>query len=258
MSCTPSDEAFGIFTLERCWDTWMKEEITSKKEAPRSSSYTIKNSNQKYAGWSKLGLKRFSDIASAVMTSRDDDDRKNMEEAYRLHYEKEHLTKMGLLYSHDVENAKYISPDQGHEFQVLEDDFIAYNDLPGGSSTFSKKNNHEDDTDDTDSDESSIDVEHESPINNSNVLDSNGGDIDNSVNNDETTCINNYEEEDNIQEGAQDETTFFQSLNENQSILDNAFISTNSPDENLNHVRDAILQMSNGDTGVHIGRKVAV
>ena len=263
MSCTPSDEAFGIFTLERCWDTWMKEEITSKKEAPRSSSYTIKNSNQKYSGWSKVGLKRFSDIANAVMNARDNDDRKNMEEEYRLHYEKEHLTRMGLLYGHDVENAKYKSPEQGNAYQVLEDEFIAYNDLPGGSA-FSNPNIHEeemDDTEDTDSDdETTIDVENEdSSIHNTKQLDSCMVDFDNSpVNNDETTGIKNYEEdEDNIQDGAQDETTFFQSLNENQSILDTAFISTNSPDENMNLVRDAIMQMNSGDT-MQIGRKAAV
>ena len=39
---TISDEAFGIFTLERNWDVWASEEDTGNKQPMRSGEYTEK------------------------------------------------------------------------------------------------------------------------------------------------------------------------------------------------------------------------
>ena len=42
-ACTTSEEGFGIFTIERCWDTWFIEVSQHKKTPPRASAFTKKN-----------------------------------------------------------------------------------------------------------------------------------------------------------------------------------------------------------------------
>ena len=56
-------------TLERCWDTWVIE------------FDGLKDSNRKYIGWTQLGMKRYTGIASAVgMLARECAKRRNLEE----------------------------------------------------------------------------------------------------------------------------------------------------------------------------------
>jgi hypothetical protein len=121
-ACTTSDEAFGIFTLERCWDTWFTEVSEHTKMPPRSSAFTKKNSNQKYCGWTKEGLQRYSDIAKLVYNSRLSDKRKNTEEEYRLAYHEQFLnaaTNSGLNTTLFID-----------EKESKTDNFVPYNDLP--------------------------------------------------------------------------------------------------------------------------------
>ena len=42
--CTVSDEAFGRFSIERCWDVWLKE---CKEECSKNNSSDINNNNNK-------------------------------------------------------------------------------------------------------------------------------------------------------------------------------------------------------------------
>ena len=122
-SCTASDEAFGIFTIERCWHTWMKEIVHGKEGvAHRESEYVKKNSNKKYAGWKNNGLKRFSDLASAVLIARKSDQRKNMEESYRQTLIKNDET------DEIKENDDYARSTCGNFEQ--KHIFVPYNDLP--------------------------------------------------------------------------------------------------------------------------------
>ena len=121
-SCTVSDEAYGIFTLERCWNTWLKEIKNNKKEPPRSSEFTKKNSNKKCGGWTEEGLRRFTSIANLVAISRESDQRKNSEELYR----QTQLQKM-------LHDTGYKSSEQqciGELREAADESFIPYNDFP--------------------------------------------------------------------------------------------------------------------------------
>ena len=121
-SCTISDEAFGIFTIERCWSTWLKEMTHNFVSPPRSSEYTRKNSNKKCGGWTEIGLKHFSKIAQMVAESRESNQRKNVEERYRLSHLKNVQCK---------EKTHFDNPE-GSENQIITElpTFIPYNDFP--------------------------------------------------------------------------------------------------------------------------------
>lgn len=83
--CTVSDEAFGRFTLERCWDSWMSA-VENKKEPGKSTVrplYTIVKSNRKFGGWITDGILRFTEIAKLVKLSRSSEERKKIEETFR-------------------------------------------------------------------------------------------------------------------------------------------------------------------------------
>lgn len=117
-SCTTSDEAFGIFTLERCWDTWMKEMLQGKEKVKqRESNYVEKNSNKKFAGWKSSGLKRYSTIAEAVTTSRISDTRKSIEEAYRIQ-------------KNSTGDTYFEGQDEISSFKPSQITYVPYNDLP--------------------------------------------------------------------------------------------------------------------------------
>ena len=117
-SCTTSDEAFGVFTLERCWDTWMKEMLHGKEKVKqRESNYVEKNSNKKFAGWKSSGLKRYSTIAEAVTTSRISDARRSIEEAYRIQ-------------KNSTGDTYFDGQDEISSFKPSQITYVPYNDLP--------------------------------------------------------------------------------------------------------------------------------
>ena len=80
--CTVSDEAFGKFTIERCWDIWLKEceEELNKNDFSDNSSdtnkekikyqYAVKKTNKRFGGWTSDGMKRYDEIASVVKKDR--------------------------------------------------------------------------------------------------------------------------------------------------------------------------------------------
>jgi hypothetical protein len=233
-TCTPSDEAFGIFTLERCWDTWLKEVVTQTRDAPRSSPYTIKNSNQKYAGWTKLGMKRFTDIANAVMFARECDQRRYMEEQYRLSYEKKHYESVGTQFSSTENNNNLHQEYEGITANANEDNFIPYNDLPGHQTNMKRKmvdensSNEKSDTEsDTseDSDDDSGESEHEE---------------------------NEDEEHDTINQGGQNEIAqmLFQTPENDKTVMlkNRTYVSNASPDDHAALLKDVMLTL--GGTGI--------
>ena len=67
-----SDEAFGIFTLKRCWDSWMS--AINNTETPGIATvkykYTASRSNTKYQGWYADGLREFTAIAKLIKFQR--------------------------------------------------------------------------------------------------------------------------------------------------------------------------------------------
>jgi len=130
-ACTPSDEAFGIFTIERCWSNWMSEFRDNERNEIRTAQYTKKNSNRRHGGWTIMGLQRFSDIARDVSSARSLPVRKHMEESYRKMYEDK--------YSDNENMCSRSKPDFRNEVM-----FEPYNDLP-------KDADAEDDDDDDDS-----------------------------------------------------------------------------------------------------------
>ena len=118
--CTTSDEAFGIFTIERCWDTWTKEMVQGKDKIQKNDSiYVQRYANKKYAGWNSNGLKRFSVIANEVSIARSTNKRKNLEEKYRIE-------KRGNK-EQEVNKLSNVSASETFEPNTI---FVPYNDLP--------------------------------------------------------------------------------------------------------------------------------
>ena len=118
-TCTVSDEAYGRFTLERCWDSWLS--TCNKKNNPNAfivkPKHTVLKSNKKFGGWDQEGLKRYSDIAKLVSANRKTHKRKEMEENYKEskcnQYRKQNNTP--------VQNASNLPTKP----------YVAYNDLCG-------------------------------------------------------------------------------------------------------------------------------
>ena len=111
---TISDEAFGYFTLERCWDSWKLFKETDGEEKIENE-HSIRKSNTKFGGWKKSGAVRFSEIAHLVKISRDTDLRKKIEQDYKKY-----------VWEENNQN-KVSKPSKKSD--VLPRDFVAYNDL---------------------------------------------------------------------------------------------------------------------------------
>ena len=116
--CTISDEAFGIFTLERCWDSWISEmkRVTNPQETIIKAKHTNEKSNKKFGGWDEKGLQRFSDIARVITITRDLPERVKMEDEYRDSY----YNKFNSLHEKKDDDTKTLT---------RESTYIAYNDL---------------------------------------------------------------------------------------------------------------------------------
>ena len=117
--CTVSDEAFGRFTLERCWDSWMSA-VENKKQPGKSTVrplYTIVKSNRKFGGWITDGILRFTEIAKLVKLSRSSEERKKIEETFR---KKTHQRLHGTSETTAVGENRPISKENA---------VMAYNDL---------------------------------------------------------------------------------------------------------------------------------
>ncbi len=82
---TPSDEAFLIFTISRCWDTWY-DEYVHNKGVGRKGRYTVKHSNQKHGGFQEEGIIKFNKICEDVKQFRNTDKRKGFEQEYMKSY----------------------------------------------------------------------------------------------------------------------------------------------------------------------------
>ena len=79
---TISDEAFGYFTLERCWDSWQTFKETNGEEQIEND-HSVRKSNTKFGGWKQSGPERYTEIARLVKISRDTDLRKEIEREYK-------------------------------------------------------------------------------------------------------------------------------------------------------------------------------
>ena len=112
-----SDEAFGIFTLKRCWDSWMS--AMNNTETPGTATVKYKHtehrSNIKYRGWDADGLKEFSVIATLIKSQRSQQYRQQIEENYKNHVETKLNRKYGIITPTPSKNT---------------DSYVAYNDLP--------------------------------------------------------------------------------------------------------------------------------
>ena len=82
-----SDEAFGNFTLQQCWDTWTS--AMNNTETPGAATvqhnHTVNRSNIKYQGWDAAGLKEFSNIASLIKLQHNQQYKQQMEQNYKNH-----------------------------------------------------------------------------------------------------------------------------------------------------------------------------
>ena len=128
--CTVSDEAFGKFTLERCWESWLSE--MKRSEDPQvitvKAKHTKKKSNKKFGGWNKEGLEHYSKIAEFVGIERTVKERIKQEEEYRKSYfEKLHS---------NVES-------DSEESYKIDNKYVAYNDLGTDDTIYENKDNDE-------------------------------------------------------------------------------------------------------------------
>ena len=110
---TISDEAFGYFTLERCWDSWQKFKETNGEEQIEND-HSVRKSNTKFGGWKQSGPERYSEIAKLVKISRDTDLCKEIEKEY-----KKQIWEQNNLDSTSKPTRKSDDPIN----------FVAYNDL---------------------------------------------------------------------------------------------------------------------------------
>ena len=107
-----SDEAFGIFTLKRCWDSWMS--AMNNAETPGvatiKNKHTANRSNIKYQGWDADGLKEFSDIASKIKSQRNQLYRQKMEQNYKILVQNKLNRKYNIITGPPVDKpASYIA-----------------------------------------------------------------------------------------------------------------------------------------------------
>ena len=130
--CTPSDEAFLSFTLERCWDNWYQE-FEHKEKTSRIGKYAKAKSNQKYKGMKQDGISKFNELARNIKTNRKKYVRIDMENKYKLKYE-------NLVKSYAVDDAnQYDGTYEMHKPKRAK--IIAYTDL--GSSEDENENENE-------------------------------------------------------------------------------------------------------------------
>ena len=152
--CTNSDEAFGIFSIERCWDKWMTiasghNQTNCISSDEDGNEYIRQKSNKKYGGLTSAGNKRYSEIAKAVILSRRSQYRKDMEEKY----------KVSKKNTNDALSLARNSNDFRQEDRELE---TAYNDLgeiSDNDECDSENDTEYEDEDDTGDDESDTEIE---------------------------------------------------------------------------------------------------
>ena len=131
--CTVSDEAFGKFTIERCWDIWLKEceEELNKNDFSDNSSdtnkekikyqYAVKKTNKRFGGWTSDGMKRYDEIASNVKSDR------NMNKNIEIEYKNYMYQKM---YGDKEEKQKPVPDVILSDIQdKLGENYVPYNDF---------------------------------------------------------------------------------------------------------------------------------
>ena len=104
---TPSDEAFLIFTLSRCWEPWYNEYVQNQGVG-RKGRYTVKHSNQKHGDFHEEGIIRFNKICEDVKQFRNSDKRKRFEQEY-MKNENENVDVSSIYQSHKPKKRKIIA-----------------------------------------------------------------------------------------------------------------------------------------------------
>ena len=77
--CTPSDEALIIFFLEINWEDWIEE---AENGTPGNKRKLV--STKKFSGWTPDNVKKFNDICRLVSSVRENENRIELEEKYKL------------------------------------------------------------------------------------------------------------------------------------------------------------------------------
>ena len=132
--CTVSDEAFGRFTIERCWDIWLKEckEELNKNDFSDNNNdtkkykikyqYAVKKTNKRFGGWTSDGMKRYDEIANLVKSDR------NMNKKVEIEYKDFMFQKM---YGDKEEKQQTAAPDVilSDVHEKLGETYVPYNDF---------------------------------------------------------------------------------------------------------------------------------
>ena len=134
--CTPSDEAFLIFTLERFWDNWMYE-FKHNKRLSRTGIYAREKSNKRYTGMRQEGIQRFNELAIDIKTLRKSNSlRSKFEENYRKKYSNNNFDNC------DIESNERIFK----QTQPQRTNIIAYTDLQSHGEQQNDENETKSDT----------------------------------------------------------------------------------------------------------------
>ena len=111
---TVSDEALGIFFIEKNWEKWDSQvhkenggtEDCFKIHDTGGIVYTKLHSNKKFGGWTNSAMERFTTIARMVSTSRRSKRRQDLEEKYMI-YKRSQNPTYTLFNTHaDMPNEK--------------------------------------------------------------------------------------------------------------------------------------------------------
>ena len=101
-----SDEVFSIFTLKRCWDSWMS--AMNNTETPDITAvkykHTANRSNIKYQGWDVDGLKEFLKIALLIKAQHSEQYRRQMEQNYKKYVQNKLNCMYGIIIDTPSEN----------------------------------------------------------------------------------------------------------------------------------------------------------
>ena len=84
--CTPSDEAFLLFTIDRFWDNWVYE-FTHIKRKSRTGEFAMAKCNRIYMGMKTEGIQKFNALAIEMKSLRTNNERRlKFETSYRKKY----------------------------------------------------------------------------------------------------------------------------------------------------------------------------
>lgn len=145
--CTPSDEALIIFFLEINWEDWIEE---AENGTPGNKRKLV--STKKFSGWTPDNVKKFNDICRLVSSVRENENRIELEEKYKL------LVKNKNCSTVTITRSKGVIHDNEPEVLPYTDLLSDYNDSQSSLVTPNLSQQEYEDSDPQDVPETGVDL----------------------------------------------------------------------------------------------------